>query len=82
MEKINFTFAVNQKALKNAIINKDIRDIEAMFSTLKYDIEKYYSLLENDKLNELSIKRFNSLIKKVRKGLNELGFSIEDLLKD
>ena len=82
MEKTNFSFIVNVSALRQAIMNKDKEEITAMFPCLEHDIKKYYSLLENDSLNDSSIRRFNRVIKQVKKGLNELGFSIDALFKE
>ena len=77
-----FSFNINITALKNAIINKRKESIEVMLPCLEYDIRRYYSLLENEELEESSITRFNRVIKNIRKGLNELGYSIDKLLKD
>ena len=82
MDKIKFSFNIKIQALRNAITNKDKNSVEAMFPCLKYDIERYYSLLENDKVCETSIKYFNRFIKSIKPKLNELGFSIDSLLKN
>ena len=81
MDKIKFSFNIKIQALRNAITDKDKNSVEAMFPCLKYDIERYYSLLESGKVCETSIKYFNRFIKSIRTGLNELGFSIDSLLK-
>ena len=68
--------------LRRAINDQDKDSLKAMFPCLKYDIERYYSLLENDKICESSIKFFNRFIKSIKTKLNELGFSIDSLLKN
>ena len=82
MDKIKFHFNVSVLMLRRAINDQDKDSLKAMFPCLKYDIERYYSLLENDKICESSIKFFNRFIKSIKTKLNELGFSIDSLLKN